>query len=744
MFKNFKIRNKIIFPIILTATIVLSAATLYSYFYNVNDLKKSINTRLDITIELKAHQVDSFLEEQKEKIKIIAVESNFTNEKLEKIKDSNNYFSEIFILNSEGEIINSSNQSRIGMNRSTDAYFVNARREIYIKDAYFSETTKESSMAFSTPYKNGVLVVRIDLSILKDITTNRTGLGKTGESYLINKEGYAITPLLFKKDTFLNLKIDSENAKNCLLSFENFEKQENIEYSNYEEFEHVGHEASIIYSDYRGNKVLGTHHPIHLMQWCLLAEIDEAEAMESVNAQLMFSIIRLLIILLIFYISGYLTSRIISGPIIKLHKGTEIIEKGNLGYKVGIDSKDEIGQLSRSFDKMTATIRETKRNIEKKVEEQTEEIREQKEKLVRILQGVGDGLFVVDENYKVIMFNPAAEKISGFLVNEIIDKRYDDVLKFIYEENGKINDGFIKKAFKTGEIQQMKNHTLLVTKTGKRVPVSDSAAPLKDEQGKVIGCVIIFVDISQEREVDRMKTEFVSLASHQLRTPLTAIRLFIEMLSNEKAGKLNKKQKEYVVDIEESTKRMIKLINSLLNVSRLETGRLKINPRPENLESFINNIIQEVQPLADKKKVKVIFKQPEKMSLVSIDANLMRQVIHNLIVNAINYSDPEKGKVNVTLEKEKKGYLIKVKDNGVGIPKEAQSRIFQKFFRADNVIKIKTDGSGLGLYVSNMIIKATGGKIWFKSNEDGQGTSFYVIIPLLGMKVKKGEKSLEV
>jgi len=744
MLKNLKIRNKIILPIILTATIVLSATTIYSYFFNVTRLKANINAHLETAAQSKAHHIESFLEEQKDKIKIAAIHSNFTNEELKEIRDTNREFYEVFVLDSKGKTIASSTESRIGLDLSTDAYFINARSETYIKDAYFSKTTKKPSIAVSTPYMGGVLVARIDISVLKDITTDRTGLGETGEVYLINQEGYAITTLLFKKDTFLSFKVDSENAKNCLTMLKNVERQKDIEYPKYEKIEHIEHEASIIFSNYSGNNVLGTHYTIHSMKWCLLAEIDESEAMALVKDQLIFSIVRIAIALIIFFVITYLMARMISKPIVKLRQGTEIIEKGDLDYRVGIDSEDEIGQLSRSFDKMTIAIKKSRAEVDRKVEEQTKEIREQKEELVKILQGIGDGLFVINKDYKIVIFNPAAEKISGFLANEVIGKRYDKVLKFVYEKDDKINDKFIKNAIKTGETQQMENHTLLITKTGKRIPVSDSAAPLKDEQENVIGCVIIFIDISKEREVDRMKTEFVSLASHQLRTPLTAIRLFVEMLNKEQAGKLNKKQKEYVVNVEESTQRMIKLVNSLLNVSRLETGRLKINPKSVDLEKFISDIVQAAQPLADEKKVKIIFKKPDKMPQVLIDTNLMRQVVHNLIINAIIYSALEKGEVNVTLEKKEKGYLIKIKDNGIGIPKQAQPRIFQKFFRADNAAKIKTDGSGLGLYISDMVIRATGGKIWFESKVDGQGTSFYVMIPLSGMKEKKGEKSLEI
>ncbi len=256
------------------------------------------------------------------------------------------------------------------------------------------------------------------------------------------------------------------------------------------------------------------------------------------------------------------------------------------------------------------------------------------------------------------------------------------------------------------------------------------------------GLVGICWDITKEKEVDRQKTEFVSLASHQLRTPLTAIKLFSEMLASKDVGKLNATQKDYVESVQESTKRMITLVNDLLNVSRLETGRLKITPVPTDFVALIKDAIKEVEPWAKAKNCAIIFKSPtSEFDKVSLDQALMREVITNFLSNAIRYAGKVKPKVVVKLEKNKKELVLGVEDNGIGIPKEVQPRIFQKFFRADNAIKQVADGSGLGLYVVKMIMESGGGRVWFAS-EGGKGTIFYAAIPLSGMKEKAGEKGL--
>lgn len=237
--------------------------------------------------------------------------------------------------------------------------------------------------------------------------------------------------------------------------------------------------------------------------------------------------------------------------------------------------------------------------------------------------------------------------------------------------------------------------------------------------------------LAKQEQIDKMKTEFISVASHQLRTPLTAIKLFIEMLANEEVGELNEKQKIYIIDVQQSTERMIKLVNDLLNVARLETGRLKIEPSLTQFEDFIQNIIEANNVLAKANSCKITFKKPKKkLKKIPLDPKLMHQVIHNIIINAIEYS-PSKSTVLVNLERKKGNIKICISNQGPAIPKDEQARIFEKFYRGPSVQKIKTEGSGLGLYISKMIVEALGGKIWFKSPIKGKkGVKFCVTIPI--------------
>jgi signal transduction histidine kinase len=185
---------------------------------------------------------------------------------------------------------------------------------------------------------------------------------------------------------------------------------------------------------------------------------------------------------------------------------------------------------------------------------------------------------------------------------------------------------------------------------------------------------------------------------------------------------------------------MVRLVNDLLNVTRIESGRLRVFPEPTNVEKLVNSVLAEAKPLAKLKKVTIDFEVKTIFSEILLDKNLFRQCVHNLITNAIRYSKQKSGKVKIVLNRNNKKYFtISVSDNGIGIPKESQGRIFEKFFRADNAIKTVTEGTGLGLYLIKMIVTQSNGEVWFDSKV-GKGTTFFIKLPVSGMKKKKGEQ----
>ena len=240
--------------------------------------------------------------------------------------------------------------------------------------------------------------------------------------------------------------------------------------------------------------------------------------------------------------------------------------------------------------------------------------------------------------------------------------------------------------------------------------------------------VIITRGFERLAEANRMKSEFISVVSHQLRSPLSNLRWAIELLSSGRTNGVSKKQLKYFKILKENSNRMRELVSDLLIVSRIETAKLPLKKKEISLEDLVRRVIKELEPFATASNIRVEFKAQKILPKVLADPSQIRLVIENLLDNAIRYIK-EKGKVEIKLEREKNYCRFEIKDTGVGIPKEDQKYIFQKFFRSENVMKHQTQGSGLGLYIAQSIVKRSGGKIGFKS-EEGKGSTFFFTLPI--------------
>ncbi len=375
---------------------------------------------------------------------------------------------------------------------------------------------------------------------------------------------------------------------------------------------------------------------------------------------------------------------------------------------------------------------------------QTTEPLEIKQKLAideAIISSVGDGLIITDNQAKILLMNPAASEMLRQDPKQVIGRDFIETIPA-----ADINGNIIpreKRPFlsvvATG--QSFTNHAAnyYVRSDKTKFPAAITTSPIIFN-GDIIGAIITFRDITHEKEVDRMKTEFISLASHQLRTPLSAIRWFLEMLLSGDAGKLTDEQIKFLKNINDSTIRMIALVNDLLNISRIESGRIIVDPRPTHLGQLLDGILEEVRLKYQAKKQKVIVSYHPDLPKINVDPNLIRAVYLNLINNAIKYT-PENGEITIIISKKGDELISQVSDSGWGIPKGEQHRVFQKFFRGSNVARRVLDGTGLGLYLARAIIASSNGKIWFKSDEN-RGTTFWFSIPTSGTLAKRGEVSI--
>lgn len=340
------------------------------------------------------------------------------------------------------------------------------------------------------------------------------------------------------------------------------------------------------------------------------------------------------------------------------------------------------------------------------------------------VENASDHIVITDGNGQILYANRATEHITGYPRAEIIGSKAGvkwgkqmktEVYQQMWHEL-KVN----KKTF-VGEFTNIR-------KNGQPYIAEAKISPILDDAGNVMFFVGIERDVTKLREVDRMKSEFISLASHQLRTPLAAMKWFLEMLLAGDVGVLAPEQQGILINVNESNERMIGLVNTLLNISRIESGTIVLDPKLTQLSAIVQSVLAELQnQLHDKQQTCAVVASKD-LTQTSIDQQLIRQVYMNLLTNAMKYS-PAGSKITISLSVEGNMILSQVQDAGYGIPIADKDKIFQRFFRAGNAAKQVSEGSGLGLYLVKSIIESSGGKIWFTS-EEGKGTTFAFTLPI--------------
>jgi len=398
-------------------------------------------------------------------------------------------------------------------------------------------------------------------------------------------------------------------------------------------------------------------------------------------------------------------------------------KKNNLiGYFLSILDISENKKNQIRIEKITKEMENSRRalmNIVEDVEESQKISEEEKNKTLTIISNLTDGLMVFDENNNLSLINAKIEYFFDIESKEVVNKSVLELAKYptlefligLLQKEGK---GVFRKELAINENLILEISTIAIS-----------------GRGKDLGMVVILHDITREKTVERMKTEFVSLAAHQLRTPLSAIKWTLKMLLDGDLGQITEEQRNFIEKTYKSNERMINLINDLLDVSRIEEGRYVQKPVLTDLENIVQFVVNTYKDESARKKINLEFQKPKnKLPKVFLDVEKIRIVIQNLVENALKYT-LENGRINASmkyLEKEKV-LQFQIQDNGIGIPKDQQNRIFTKFFRGANVLRMDTDGNGLGLFICKNIVEAHNGKIWFES-EENKGTTFYLNLPV--------------
>jgi PAS domain S-box-containing protein len=439
---------------------------------------------------------------------------------------ANPFILEFLLLDNTGRVLISTDEKSVGADKSSDAIFLGAQRNVYLKDVYYLPSLKQHLLTVSAPVTDrqtgaflGVLVARVSLSELNSICTRREGLGETGEIYLVNKYGLMITPSRFDPDYVFKRKVDTENTRLAQ------------QHSSSDPGAVKGH-GLVTFPDYRGETVIGMHGYLPEMKWLVLAEMDAKEALAPLSTMRLIFIAVLLAVPFLAWLLGRFVAGTITRSLIKLHQGTEIVGAGNLDYKVGTGARDEAGQLAQAFDAMTARLKTTLTsvaNLNREIAERKRAeaaLRASEEDLAITLRSIGDAVIATDPQGRVTRINPTAEQLTGWPLTEAAGRPLGDVFRIVNTLTRAPAIDPVQQAIAKGEVIGLANHTSLIARDGAEYQIADSAAPIRNATGHIRGVVLVFHDISAEYKI----REALRRSEEQLKTVFDSVRTGIAVI----------------------------------------------------------------------------------------------------------------------------------------------------------------------------------------------------------------------
>ncbi|CAI3382913.1 cell wall metabolism sensor histidine kinase WalK [Enterococcus cecorum] len=397
----------------------------------------------------------------------------------------------------------------------------------------------------------------------------------------------------------------------------------------------------------------------------------------------------------------------ITQPIGEMREQALRIARGDYSRKVTVHGKDELGQLALTFNQLAEQIEETQDAMES-----------ERNRLNSVLSHMSDGVVATDRRGKVITINDMALSLLGISKEAAIGQNILNLLD-------------IEKDYTLRKILESTEELLIERKEsnyGDNKIIRVEFSMIRRESGFISGLVAVMHDVTEQEQNERDRREFVSNVSHELRTPLTSMRSYIETLS-EGAWQDQEMAPRFLKITLDETDRMIRMINDLLDLSRMDNDNLKLNIEMVNFNELVNFVLDRFDVIIanSEKKYRIVREFTQRPLFVEVDTDRMIQVIDNIMNNAIKYS-PDGGKITVRLIETHNNVILSITDQGLGIPKKDISRIFDRFYRVDKARARKQGGTGLGLAISKEVVKALGGTIWATSIEN-YGSTFYISLP---------------
>lgn len=635
-------------------------------------------------------------------------------------------FQEIALLNPQGDVLASTDDRLLGQNFSLDDAFKNGLRS-FSASSFALDEDEQLFVRLSGPlYMDqrliGVIIVKAGADNLIRTISDYTGLGQSGETTLAMRDEFGdavyITPLRFAPEAAMDLYVSADEIDRPVIQ--------------------ALQGKSRLYTDvvdYRGEPVFAATQYLEATGWAVVTKIDRAEALAPVNR---FAVIQggfiTAILFLVAVVSAFFANRL-TQPIRQLQDIITRIEQGETTLQAKVHSQDEIAELAQSFNHMTHRLNQSHQELQHKIEELNQEIKshEQTElaleenilKHKTIMETMLDGLIIIDDHGIVQSMNPAAEKMFGYRADEVIGWNVSMLMPETLQHH---HDQYLHNYLDSGKprILGIGREIEAKHKDGHVFPVEISVVEIQFGNKRIFSGVLR--DLTEQRQTERLKQEFVAIVSHELRTPLTSIRGSLNLLVNQLAGKLDPKSAELLEVANRNSERLSTLINDLLDMEKLQTGRFELNCKPVDSYQLLQRAMENNQGYADKYNVKLeLIHKPEEPLWVYADEDRIQQVLSNLLSNAIKFS-PEHGTVQAEVSEHGQMVRFSIRDQGPGVPKQFERRIFQKFMQADSSDSRQKGGTGLGLAISKNIVELHQGQIGYTPGRK-KGSCFFFDLP---------------
>jgi two-component system phosphate regulon sensor histidine kinase PhoR len=537
--------------------------------------------------------------------------------------------------------------------------------------------------------ESGILTVIFRADDLIAAVQDYTGLGNTGETIVAAKDiagnSVSLFPLRFNTDAALKVNVNSLDL--FASDGTTYQKEK----------------------DYRDVEVIEATRLISFADWVVAVKIDKSEATAPVNQMRDGLISVVFLSAAVIVVAALFMAQFFTGPILNIARIAEKIGRGDFSARTNVDRNDEIGTLASSVNTMGASLSEFVQSIES-----------ERKRLEIILNSTEETILAVNPDGKIISANSSVATLTGLPVDNVVGQKMQDVFEWLrdlqpvdinFAEPGEYSDLQYKNSL--GIVHYVK--LVVVHLRG----INDAEFASQS--------IITIHDQTKSRELENMKIDFVSMAAHELRTPLAAIRGYLELMTYKEKNQINAEMKKYLHQALKSTSELGGLINNLLDVTRIERGTLALELGRVDIAKVVDESINDARFMAEGKNLILTCHCNTSGEYVIGDATALHEVFNNLLSNAVNYTPS--GRIDVYLQRIDGNYEIRVVDTGIGIPIEALPNLFTKFYRVKSGLSSGSTGTGLGLFIAKSIVERHKGAIKVES-EEGMGSTFKVVLPV--------------